>query len=70
MGVVSSRPSGKKGYCSAALATRQKDIAQVRDSSEDGEGAMPHEWEELDGEVAAGVICPCRTGEFHEILLP
>ncbi len=58
IGVVSSRPSGRKGYCSAALASRQKDIAEVRDSSEDGEETMPHEWEELDDEVAAGSSCP------------
>jgi hypothetical protein len=29
----------------------------VRDSAEDGEETMPHEWEKLDDEVAAGAIC-------------
>ena len=47
----------QKGLLLRALASRQKDIAQVRDSSEDGEETMPHEWEELDDEVAAGSSC-------------
>jgi hypothetical protein len=50
MGVISSRPSGRKGSCFTALASRPKDIAQVRDSSEDGEETMPHEWGERDDE--------------------
>jgi hypothetical protein len=57
LGVISSRQCGRKGYCLAALASRQKDIADVRDSAEDGEETMPHEWEKLDDEVAAGAIC-------------
>jgi len=60
LGVISSRHCGRKGYCLAALASRQKDIADVRDvrdSAEDGEETMPHEWEKLDDEVAAGAIC-------------
>lgn len=58
IGVISSRQSGRKGSCSTALASRQKDFAQVRDSSEDGEETMSHEREELDDEVAAGPSCP------------
>jgi len=57
--MISSRQCGRKGYCLAALASRQKDIADVRDSSEDGEETLPHEWEKLDDEVAAGSSCPC-----------
>ena len=37
LGVISARQCGRKGYCLAALASQQKDIADVRDSSEDGE---------------------------------
>lgn len=57
-------PSGRKGYCLAALASRQKDIAQVRDSSEDGEETMPHEheWEELDEVEMASLVSAARLG--------
>jgi len=58
MGVISSCHCGRKGYCLAALVSRQIDIADVRDSSEDGEETLPHEWERLDDEVAAGSSCP------------
>ena|ERR1035438_5899210 len=57
MGVVSSRPSGRKGYCSAALASRQIGTADAPDSSVDGEGTMPNGWDEHD-DVAAGSSCP------------
>jgi hypothetical protein len=70
MGVISSRQCGRKGYCLAALASRQKDIADGRDSSEDGEETMPHEWEELDDEVAQERFAQCPTGGFHGIHLP
>jgi hypothetical protein len=55
-------PSGRKGYCLAALASRQKDIGQVRDSSEDGEETMPHEWEELDEVEMASLVSAPRLG--------
>jgi hypothetical protein len=75
MGVISSCQCGRKGYCLAALVSRQKDIADVRDSSEDGEETMPHEWEDHDDELAAGSSCPmpaCGTlavayGSRHDV---
>jgi hypothetical protein len=50
-------PSGRKGYCLAALA-----CAQVPDSSEDGEETMPHEWEELDEVEMASLVSAARLG--------
>jgi hypothetical protein len=49
LGVISSRQCGRKGYCLAALASRQKDIADVGDSAEDGKETMPNEWDGQDG---------------------
>jgi hypothetical protein len=58
MAVISSRQILRKGYCSGALASRQKDIVEVRDSSADREDTMPDDWDERDDVVAAGSICP------------
>ena len=52
--VISSRQSGSMGYCSPAFASRQKDIAEVRDSSADGEDTIPDGWDDHADVVAVG----------------
>ena len=40
------------------LASGEKDLVEVRDSSADGEDTMPDDWEEHDDVVAVGSSCP------------
>ena len=79
-GVISSRPSSRKGYCSAALASRPKDIAEVRDTSVDREHTMPDDRDDHDNVVVRGqdgrrsnaresVIFLSRASKQHELAL-